>query len=72
LVVPRNAIFTRDNEAGQVFVLNKDHTVHGVTVVMGDTFNGMTVVAKGLKGDETIVVGGGSRLEDGQKVQVVN
>lgn len=71
LVLPRNSIFTRDNESGQVFVMDSNQTVHPIEVLMGDTFDGMTVITKGLKGKETVVVGGGTRLEDGQKVEVV-
>ncbi|MGI6395064.1 MAG: efflux RND transporter periplasmic adaptor subunit [bacterium] len=71
LVVPRNAVFTRDNEAGIVYIKNEADRVFTKDINMGDNIEGFVVVESGLKGDEDIVVGGGRRLEEGQKVTVI-
>jgi len=71
LVIPRNAVFTRDNEAGIVYVKNGEDRVFTKEIFMGDAVEGYTIVEKGLEGNEEIVVGGGRRLEEGQKVKVV-
>jgi len=71
LVVPRNAVFTRDNEAGIVYVKDADDRVFTKEIFMGGAVEGYTIVEKGLDGAEDIVVGGGRRLEEGQKVRVV-
>ena len=71
MVVPRNAIFTRDNEAGLVYVKNEADRVFTKKVVLGGTTNGFSIIKSGLDGKEEIVVGGGRRLEEGQKVKVV-
>ncbi|HOW52731.1 MAG TPA: efflux RND transporter periplasmic adaptor subunit [bacterium] len=71
LVIPRNAVFTRDNEAGIVYVKNGEDRVFTKEIFMGGTVEGYTIVEKGLAGNEDIVVGGGRRLEEGQKVTVI-
>ena len=71
MVVPRNAIFTRDNEAGLIYVKNEADRVFTKDIVLGGTSEGFSIIKSGLDGNEEIVVGGGRRLEEGQKVKVV-
>lgn len=71
LVIPRNAIFTRDNEVGVVYVKTKENTVYTKEIVMGGSVEGFSIVKSGLDGSEEIVVGGGRRLEEGQQVTVI-
>ncbi len=71
LVIPRNAVFTRDNEAGVVYVKDAEDRVFPKEIFLGGTVEGFAIVTSGLTGDEEIVVGGGRRLETGQKVTVV-
>lgn len=71
LVVPRNAVFTRDNEAGIVYIKNEADRVFIKEVFLGGSAEGYSIIEKGLDGNEDIVVGGGRRLEEGQKVNVI-
>ena len=71
MVVPRNAIFTRDNEAGLIYIKNEADRVFTKEIVMGGTADGYSIIKIGLDGNEEIVIGGGRRLEEGQKVKVV-
>ncbi|HSW60541.1 MAG TPA: efflux RND transporter periplasmic adaptor subunit, partial [bacterium] len=71
LVIPRNAVFTRDNEAGIVYVKNEAERVFTKEIFMGGNIEGYIIVEKGLEGNEDIVVGGGRRLEEGQKITVI-
>lgn len=71
LVIPRNAVFTRDNEAGIVYVKNEADRVFTKNIFMGGSIDGYVIIEKGLDGSEDIVVGGGRRLEEGQKVTVI-
>ncbi len=71
LVIPRNAVFTRDNEAGVVYVKDAEDRVFPKDIFLGGGVEGFAIVAGGLTGNEEIVVGGGRRLETGQKVTVV-
>lgn len=71
MVVPRNSIFTRDNEAGLIYVKNEAERVFTKEIVLGGTTDGFSIIKSGLEGNEEIVIGGGRRLEEGQKVKVV-
>ncbi len=71
LVIPRNAVFTRDNESGIVYYKNEADRVFTKEILLGGNVDGYSIVTRGLDGDEDIVVGGGRRLEEGQKVTVV-
>ena len=71
LVIPRNAVFTRDNEAGVVYVKNEAERVFTKEIFMGGNVEGYVIIESGLDGKEDIVVGGGRRLEEGQKVTVI-
>jgi multidrug efflux system membrane fusion protein len=69
VVVPSQAIQT--GQQGQyVFVVKADHTVETRPIVSGLTFNGDTVVEKGLKPGETVVTNGQLRLSPGAKVEI--
>ena len=71
LVVPRNSIFTRDNEVGTVYVKNEENKVFSKNVTLGGSVEGYSIIKSGLEGNEEIVVGGGRQLEEGQTVTVV-
>jgi len=71
LVIPRNSVFTRDNEAGVVYVKNEADRVFTKEISLGGSVDGYSIIERGLDGTEDIVVGGGRRLEEGQKVTVV-
>ena len=66
-----NSVFTRDNEAGVVYVKNEADRVFTKEISLGGSVDGYSIVERGLDGTEDIVVGGGRRLEEGQKVTVV-
>jgi multidrug efflux system membrane fusion protein len=68
-VVPSQAIQTGQN--GQfVFVVKADQTVEQRAVTPGDTIQGETVVASGLRVGETVVTDGQLRLVPGARVDV--
>ncbi|MBO4441814.1 efflux RND transporter periplasmic adaptor subunit [bacterium] len=71
LVVPRNSIFTRDNEVGTVYYKTADNKVFSKNITMGGSVEGYSIIRNGLEGDEEIVVGGGRQLEEGQSVTVI-
>ena len=71
LVVPRNSIFTRDNEVGTVYYKTDDNKVYSKNVTMGGSIEGFSIIRSGLDGNEEIVVGGGRQLEEGQSVTVI-
>ena len=71
LVVPRNSIFTRDNEVGTVYYKTADNKVYSKNVTLGGSVEGYSIIRSGLDGNEDIVVGGGRQLEEGQAVTVV-
>ena len=69
IVVPTQAVQTGQN--GQfVFVVKPDQTVEMRTVTTGDTYQGATVISRGLKAGETVVTDGQLRLTPGTKVSV--
>lgn len=71
-VLPRNSIFTRNNETGLVYIVKPDKTVYTTDVVIGETLDGYTVIKEGVSENMTVVIGGGRRLEEGQTVRVNN
>jgi len=71
LVVPRNSIFTRDNEVGTVYCKTSENKVYSKNVTMGGSIEGFSIIRSGLDGNEEIVVGGGRQLEEGQSVTVI-
>jgi multidrug efflux system membrane fusion protein len=71
IVVPSQAVQTGQN--GQfLYVVKPDQTVEERTVTTGITYQGGTVVARGLSAGETVVTDGQSRLVPGVKVDVKN
>ena len=71
LVVPRNSIFTRDNEVGTVYYKTDENKVYSKNITMGGSVEGYAIIKSGLEGNENIVVGGGRQLEEGQAVTVI-
>jgi len=49
-----------------------DHTANLVTVVVGRTYNGETVVEKGVSPGDTVVTDGQLQLLPGIKVEIKN
>jgi multidrug efflux system membrane fusion protein len=69
MVVPSPAV--QNGQAGtQVFVVKPDQTVELRTVKVDRVDGDLTVIASGLKEDETVVTDGQLRLESGTKVEV--
>jgi len=69
VVVPTQAVQT--GQAGQyVFVVKRDRSVETRPVVTGQAYGGETVVEKGLKPGETVVVDGQMNLVPGVKVEI--
>jgi membrane fusion protein, multidrug efflux system len=71
VVVPSKAISTGQN-GDYVYVVKSDNTVESRTVVIGTTFEGDTVVEKGLRAGETVVTDGQVRLSQGVHITVKN
>nr|MBP7434456.1 hypothetical protein [bacterium] len=59
------------NEAGVVYVKNEAERVFTKEIFMGGNVEGYVIIESGLEGNEDIVVGGGRRLEEGQKITVI-
>lgn len=71
LVVPTEALQT--GQSGQyVFVVKPDQTVESRPVTSGITYQGLTVIEKGLAAGETVVTDGQSRLLPGARVAAKN
>jgi multidrug efflux system membrane fusion protein len=69
VVVPSQAVQTGQN--GEfVYVVKPDQTAEERSVTIGITYQGETVVKKGLKAGETVVTDGQLRLAPGVKVNV--
>jgi multidrug efflux system membrane fusion protein len=69
IVVPSQAVQTGQN--GQfIYVVKPDQTVEERPVVAGITYDGDTVIQKGLAAGETVVTDGQLRLAPGVKVDV--
>jgi multidrug efflux system membrane fusion protein len=69
VVVPSKAISSGQN-GDYVYVVKGDNTVESRTVVPGTTFQGYTVVEKGLTPGETVVTDGQVRLSPGARISV--
>lgn len=69
LVIPSQAIQT-GLEGQYVFVINPDQKAESRPVVISRSLNGQTVIEKGLKAGETIVIDGQFQLVSGTKVQI--
>ena len=69
VVVPTQAVQTGQN--GEfIYVVKPDQTVEERPVTIGITYQGETVVKRGLKAGETVVTDGQLRLEPGVKVNI--
>ena len=55
-----------------VFIVKPDHTANLVTVVVGRTYNGETVIEKGISPGDTVVTDGQLQLLSGKKVEIKN
>ena len=71
LTVPRTAVQTRDNESGIAYLLDSDNRITTVQIIMGGSEDGHAIIISGLKEGQTVVLAGGIRFEDGQKVSPV-
>ena len=69
IVAPSQAIQT-GQEGQYVFVVQPNHTAELRPVTVSRTFNGESVVEKGLRPGETVVTDGQLRLTPGSKVEV--
>jgi multidrug efflux system membrane fusion protein len=69
LVVPAKAIKDGPNGA-YVFVVGADGRAEQRNVTVARTLEGESMIATGLRVDETVVTDGQSRLVDGAKVKV--
>ena len=71
VLVPSQAV-----QVGQIgphlFIVKPDHTANLVTVVVGRTYNGETVVEKGISPGDTVVTDGQLQLLSGKKVEIKN
>jgi len=71
VLVPSQAV-----QVGQIgphlFIVKPDHTANLVTVVVGRTYNGETVVEKGVSPGDTVVTDGQLQLLSGKKVEIKN
>jgi multidrug efflux system membrane fusion protein len=71
VLVPSQAV-----QVGQIgphlFIVKPDHTANLVTVVVGRTYNGETVVEKGVSPGDTVVTDGQLQLLPGIKVEIKN
>jgi RND family efflux transporter MFP subunit len=70
VVVPREAIQIGQN--GNFVFTIRDGLAHVQPIEPGRTQDGLTVVTKGLEGDETVVVDGALLLIEGSKVEIRN
>ena len=71
IVVPSQAI--QVSQMGTyVFMVKPDHTASLVTVVVGRTYNGETVIEKGVSAGDTVVTDGQLQLVSGMKVEIKN
>jgi RND family efflux transporter MFP subunit len=70
LVLPNEAVVTRDNRTG-VFMVNENNVAQFHPVTTGLQADGQTEVAQGLKTGDMVVVLGQNRLRDGQTVEVM-
>jgi multidrug efflux system membrane fusion protein len=71
IVVPSQAV--QVSQIGTyVFIVKPDHTASLVTVVVGRTYNGETVIEKGVSSGDTVVTDGQLQLVSGIKVEIKN
>lgn len=68
LLITERAVGT-DQGHKYVYVVGDDNVAHRRDVTLGRLYDGMVVVAEGLKADEPVIVNGILRVRDGMKVQ---
>jgi membrane fusion protein, multidrug efflux system len=68
-VVPAQAVM-EGNDGSYVYVVQSDKRVQPRAIVPGRTIEGETVVEKGLRPGETVVLDGQSRLEPNARVDI--
>ncbi|OOP55904.1 MAG: efflux transporter periplasmic adaptor subunit [Candidatus Brocadia carolinensis] len=71
VVIPSHAIQV-GQEGNYVFVVMPDFTVESRPVVLGNSFNQETVIAKGIQPGEKVVIDGQFQLVHGSKVEIKN
>jgi multidrug efflux system membrane fusion protein len=68
-VVPTQAV-TEGQNGTLVYVVKPDNTVEARPVVMSRSYEGESVIDKGLELNEMVVIDGQTRLTPGAKVQI--
>lgn len=71
VVIPSRAIQI-GQEGHYVFVVRSDFTVESRPVVLGNRFHQETVITKGLRPGEKVVIDGQFQLAHGSKVEIKN
>ena len=71
VVIPSHAIQV-GQEGNYVFVVRPDFIVESRPVVLGNSFNQETVIAKGIQPGEKVVIDGQFQLVHGSKVEIKN
>jgi len=71
ILVPSQAVQT-GQDGSFVFVVGHDMSAKARPVVVGDSFDGQTMIKNGLKAGETVVTDGQLRLFPGAKVKIKN
>lgn len=69
MVIPSQAVQT-GQDGSFVFVVEHDLSTKPRPVVVGNSFNGQTIIKRGLKAGETVVTDGQLRLFPGAKVEI--
>ena len=69
ILVPSQAVQT-GQDGSFVFVVEQDMSAKPRPVMVGDSFDGQTVIKTGLRGGETVVTDGQLRLFPGAKVRI--
>jgi len=69
ILIPSSAVLFRAQDA-EVFIVEPDGTAQARSVVLGQTYGGSVLVAKGLNPGESLIVSGQNYVKSGQKVTV--
>lgn len=69
--LPMTAVHDLADQTGKIFVLDSTRALER-SITTGPLHNGGIIVTGGLKGTETVIVGGSAYLEDGQEVRIKN
>jgi len=71
ILVPRDALMLRENET-YVLTIDDDKQAKKVSVLIGQGVNSWVSVTGALSVDDNVVVRGGERLQDGEKVRFID